>query len=382
MMESFDSLLKARPMEISEAKRKGIKVVGSLCMYVPEEIIHASGLIPIRLAHGGEVEIQSTGERYIRQYVCPFARATVGYRAEETNPYHKSVDALAEAYTCDAMRFTLECWHHYFKVPTFLLGLPRAIGGPEYYRSQALEYFTNEINWFKKELENLSGKNISEASIKESIDLYNSIRERLREMYEYLKEDSSPIGWEDAFKIVHAGFSLDAKKYLGALEELCGSLKEKEIEEKEGPRLLITGSIMAAGDYKIINILNEIGGNVAVDNLCTGSRSFWDLVENSGDPIRALADRYLKIPACARSPYADKRLEFLSDLIKDYRVDGVIYYTIKFCESYGDEAQLVRDYLREKHGIPMYHIDTEYGVADVGPIRTRLEAFLEMLGGS
>lgn len=387
IFESLVKRLEERPKRLEEAKKMGVKVVGYFCPFVPEEIIHAAGMQPIRLAFGGEADAMLSGEQYLKPYSCPYARSCLGYQAEKKNFYHNIVDAVCVAYACDNMRKVHEYLEEYFEVPVFALGVPRTHDRLRS-RPHATSYFVRELQHLKKGLQKFGGTKITTDRLKESISLFNSIRREVRTLYEKLKSDDPPLSWEDVLKISHAGFVLDRRDYLHEVREInrtlqMGAIKRKE--ETKGPRLMIYGSMMAVGDHKIVDIVRKSGGNIVIDALCSGYR-FWRKDVNVGlwfrDPIEALADRYLYNVPCPYMTDTVVRLNHVVSVAREYRVKGLIYYTLKYCGTFKSEFKLFENTLRKELNIPVLLIETEYSPSDIGAIRTRVEAFLEMIRGA
>ena len=162
------------------------------------------------------------------------------------------------------------------------------------------------------------------------------------------------------------------------MERLLPELKNRAPLPKARARLLISGSLLDQTDF--IQAIENLGVWVVTDELCTGTRYFWHLVNNHLEPLDALARRYLDRPPCARMRPYTRRVKHILELVKDFGVDGVIYEIIKFCELYGHDKPMVREDL-ERENIPVLELDLEYGAGGsaLGQVKTRVEAFLEML---
>jgi benzoyl-CoA reductase/2-hydroxyglutaryl-CoA dehydratase subunit BcrC/BadD/HgdB len=134
---------------------------------------------------------------------------------------------------------------------------------------------------------------------------------------------------------------------------------------------------MASGNTKVPDIIEQKGGVIVVEESCTGTRSFWDPVDEQGDLWTALAKRYLEIPCACMTPN-EQRIARIVDLAKRYKVDGVVYYTLQFCHAYNIERFRVQQALK-KEKIPMLAIESDYGDSDAEQIGVRVDAFLEMI---
>ncbi|MBI1987768.1 MAG: 2-hydroxyacyl-CoA dehydratase [Nitrospinae bacterium] len=381
MLASIAELKEAaegRPAELIRERSPERKVIGYFCNYVPEEIIHAAGHIPLRLVKGGEREAEAAGGDYLNLNSCSFAKSCVGLRGEAHDPLYGEVDYLAEAPACVQMEWALEIWEKYFGVKTLPIGLPRNFRSPD-----GLEYFIREVRDFAKGVEAIAGRQIQPEALLSSIRLYNEIRRSLRELYELQREDEGPLRWSELFTLVQAGFVLDRARYLEGLKQVCreiGEVRRSPGNPKEEPRLLLLGSILAAGDDKVIQMADALQARIVMDDLCTGSRWFWEPVEEP--TLEGLARRYLEKSPCGTLPVLQSaenpRRKRLEELMEEYRIDGVLYYTLRFCDAYAFKAEMEKRWLEEK-GIPVLHLDSDYSSSNQGQIRTRLEAFLEML---
>ena len=383
MLGRLEARLGEEPGYIAQAKSSGTRVIGYFCPYVPEEIILAAGMIPIRLAFGGDLEPVNAGEQFLNSNCCPYARSCLGYQVLGNNPYYGMLDGLCVAQTCESMKRVSEYFQKYFDMPVFPLGLPHTHEASRY-RPQALEYFKKELELLRKRLEGFSGKPIRDRDIRKSITLCNDIREKLRLLFEYPRSNSSPIEWGEVIKITQAGFVIDRRDYLTELERLMQALAKEPpaVKEDNRPRLMITGSLLATGDRKVMDTVKESGGNIVVDTVCTGSmfaRKDVTVFGIMGNPIDALAERYLYNVPCSCMTDLDKRLSRIAKIARDYRVDGVIYYNLRYCDTWRADFAMIKEYLSRELGIPCLLLESEYSPSDVGTIRIKTEAFVEML---
>ena len=387
--ETFVSRVEKRlagePSRIMELKKKGAKVVGYFCPHVPEELILAGGMVPLRLAFGGELKPASSGEEYLKPYSCPYARSCLGYRIEGKNEFYNLVDALCVAQTCENLKLVGSYWESYFKVPVFRLGLTHT---HDAFRSRphALEYFKREIESLRRKLGDFGGKPIKDNDIRRAIALCNKIREKLHVLYEYPAGRTTPIDWNEVFSITQAGYLIDRPEYLNeltAIEKKLAAAKTAGTGD-DRPRLMIVGSIIGAGDTKLLEIIKTAGGNIVADAVCTGSmlaRKSVTVFGIMGSPIEALAERYLYNVPCPCMTDLDKRLNRMLKIARDYRVAGMVYYSLKYCDTWRSEFQFIKDQLYNELSIPSLLIESDYSPSDVGTIRTKVEAFVEMLGG-
>ncbi len=382
-LDKIARAVQERPEQLLKAREKGGKVVGYFCSYMPEEIIYALGLIPVRLGRGGSDDLVELGGRYIGKGTCVFLRESVGLFAEGKEPFSQTCDLVAVATSCVQMFRLAEVINHFFKVPTLVLGVPR-----NFYLPQGRVYFQKEVENLTRQLEEFAGTKLDAAALKESVALYRSIRQILLKIYDFQAADSAPISWREVFDVVHAGFYLDRADYYRLLQELLSELTVmsaalQHAAGDERPRILLSGTNIPPGDTKLINLIEEAGGRIVGDDLCSGLRFISGLTVQDCS-LAGVADAYLdKIP-CATLPYlpsleTDRRLENLSRLIDHYRPDGMIYHTLRFCDAFTFKAAETKRFINDK--ISFMEIHTEYADSDIEAIRTRIDAFIEVLEG-
>jgi benzoyl-CoA reductase/2-hydroxyglutaryl-CoA dehydratase subunit BcrC/BadD/HgdB len=380
-LAEIERAILARPEELKAGYQEGRIPIGYFCNYVPEELIHAAGLIPIRLISGGEKEPEVSGGEYITPNSCSYAKSCIGYRASGKDPFFMIIDYIVESPACVQMEWVLEALEKYFGIKTIPIGLPRKFNDDE-----ALAYYLKELEDFQARIEEIAQRKITDKDLCDAVDLYNSIRQKLRAIYNLLKGDHPPISWAEVLDIVQAGFVLDRRRYLEILNSILEELSGHQAGEKgnqAGPRILIAGSILASGDKKVLGLVKELGVNIVIDELCTGSRWFWNDVEEP--TLEGLGRRYLRKIPCATLPDARRmgntRRDHLKELIEQYKVAGVISYTLRFCDAYSFKVEDDRKWL-DQMGIPLLHINSDYSSISLGQIRTRIEAFIELLQGA
>ena len=386
LLSSLKKRLKEEPQRIAEARKRGKKVVGYFCPYGTEELILAAGILPVRLAFGGELEPVSAGEEFLKPYSCPYARSCLGYKKLSANFYYSAVDAVCVAYTYDSMRRIQEYWDKYFHLPAFPLGMPQTHNSFRT-KPQAIEYFKNELELLRRRLGEFSGKKIKDKEIRKAIALCNKVREKLLVLYKYPLDGRSPIEWRKVLQITQAGFLMDRGDFLKELEKIVDDLQRKRSEDipyDKRPRLMIAGSLIGIGDDKVLDIIRQAGGNIVADSICTGSMFLRRKVPTFGiveKPIDALAERYLYNVPCPFMTDIQRRLNRIVKIAKDYRVHGLIYYNLKYNETWRAEFKSIKDTLYRELTIPTLLIETDYSPSDIDTIRAKVEAFIKMIGG-
>jgi benzoyl-CoA reductase/2-hydroxyglutaryl-CoA dehydratase subunit BcrC/BadD/HgdB len=285
------------------------------------------------------------------------------------------VDLIVAENTCDSKKKMYELLGDY--VPTYVIDLPQRPDSPE-----ALNYFLGELEKFKGAMERLTGNKVTVEQLEKEIISSNETRKLLHRLYDLRKIDPPPISGLDVLKVMQKQYFLSPEEFKKSLRMLICEAEQVKVDRVQAdwthkPRIMVSGCPMAGGNTKVPEIIESKGGIIVVEESCTGTRSFWDLVDESKDPMLALAERYIKIPCSCMSPN-DRRIENIMELVREFKVDGVVYYTLQFCHGYNIEKYKVQQALK-KVGIPMLAIETDYGDSDVEQIGLRVDAFMEML---
>jgi len=356
--------------EILSAKARGQKVMGWVCTYVPEELLHAAGALPVRISgYAKETDLQD-GTAYFYVNNCSFARSCLqlGLRGE-----YDYLDGFVAGSTCDAARRLFDLWRHYVPVPFHhILTVPRK------YSERTLDLYLSQVVQLKKDLEAHLRVEIADESLVKSIDLYNESRSLLRALNDLRKLDEPPINGSQTMEVLNASSRMPKETFNECLRELLRDLEHSKPRCKGRARIMIAGSALNNADF--IQSIERIGGLVVTDELCTGTRYWCDQVAvgDHDEPLKAIARRYLNNFPCARMYPSEERFQRMLNLIREFRVDGVISQTIRYCSPYSNDLPLLSDVLN-RNGIPMLALDVEYGTSGSGQILTRVQAFLEML---
>jgi benzoyl-CoA reductase/2-hydroxyglutaryl-CoA dehydratase subunit BcrC/BadD/HgdB len=371
--------LKERPSQLLEAKNKGVKIIGYFPgNYVPEELIYASGAVPLCLINGGDSKPAEMALSVVPQVICPFARAQVGERLLGKNPYYSMIDMLVAPITCQHLKKVAEVWEYNGDLEIFKLGIPH-----QHNNDFELEYFNDRLRALKDRLQAFTGNEITDEKISEAIVLYNRMRELLKNISLLRCTSPSLLSSLDFVKLNHASFYADPAFMVDYLDSVYHELKDKQqVTKTETPRILLIGPSIGYGDYEVLQLVKAAGGDIVIEEICEGVRYYWNKVESKGDLIESLAREYLvdRVP-CAFMRYSTrKRLDFALKLIKDFAVSGVIWYELLCCETYDAESYFFSQELGDRN-IPMLILESDYSAANTGQFRTRIEAFIEILRG-
>jgi benzoyl-CoA reductase/2-hydroxyglutaryl-CoA dehydratase subunit BcrC/BadD/HgdB len=351
-------------------KSSGRGVIGYFCSYVPVELIQAAGLLPVRLRGAGSTD-SGPADAYLSARICTYVRHTLTLALQGQYDY---LDGEIGLNTCDHVRRAFDLWRHKTKVPFHgFISVPRSV------RDSLFPYFKEEIENLKSALEKNFSKKIQDADLQSAIVKQNQVRERLRLIDELRGEEIPRLSGANALLATIASFVMPADDFIKEADLL---LKEVGIGgEKPRARLLLAGNEL--DEPAFVEAVESQGALVVADSLCFGTRAHQSPVdEGAKDPLDALCQRYFFQTSCARMiGNFPERFDAMMETIEKRKIDGVVFQRLKFCDPWGAEAHKLR--LRCKaNGIPLLILEREYGLVHAGQVRTRVQAFLEMIQAS
>jgi benzoyl-CoA reductase/2-hydroxyglutaryl-CoA dehydratase subunit BcrC/BadD/HgdB len=386
-MEYFDeiaNLFGKRPKEIEAAKAEGKKVIGYMCLFAPTELILAADAIPVRI-NSGWYDTSKLGDRVVPVEVCPVIRSTIGAKMIDLSPYLELSDAIISVLTCDGMTKLSEILGDYKQI--WGMSNPRIKDSV-----QALKFWNEEIRTIKTNIEKLTGNKITAKKLKAAILQTQKATKAFRRLQD-LRKGTPVIMGRDAMLVNQTYMWDDINRWTEKTEALCDAL-DKRVQNKEyvcsadTPRVMVTGTPMFWPDnWKLPTLIEEGNpqGVMVADELCSSERLIYDPVGvdewSMDDMLNAIGERYLMASTCPCFTSKDgneDRVNWLLNKVKEWNVQGVIYYVVRGCMLYAMEYTRVKKVL-DKENIPVYYLDTEYTREDVGQLKTRTEAFLEML---
>jgi benzoyl-CoA reductase subunit C len=349
-------------------KRTGGKIAGTFCTYVPEEVLYAAGILPTRIF--GSHEPASIVEPHIFGMYCPFCRDVLSQGLQGRYDY---LDGIVIAQSCLHVRQSFWSWQKHVPVEYhYYIAMPHGIQTAGVY-----EYTRGEFADFKKSVEEWTGKPITDEALDSAIELYNTNRRLMKEVYEFRKLDNPPITGLEAMDVALSSEIVDKKDHNEALQELLKELKDRKLDREVGTRLMIVGSEDDDRPFiKMVEYEMVMPATVVIEEHCTGSRYFWDDVVPEDDRIMALAKRYVdRVPCPSKDWPQRKRFDHILQLAKDFNVEGVLTIQQKFCDPHELDMPALRKFL-EDNGYPTYFLEFDITVP-VGQFSTRVEAFLE-----
>lgn len=369
-----------RIKELNDQRAQGKKVVGAFCVYAPEELAYAANANMVGLCGGADFSVPDA-EAVLPRNLCPLIKSFYGFRLNRTCPYFQSSDLVVGETTCDGKKKVYELLAEL--IPTYVLEVPHR---PD--TEQGKEFWLKELQAFKVKLEEVTGNKITAENLKQAIELINNKRKALKRLSDLRANSPSPISDLDGLLINQISFMDDPKRFTEKVNLLCDELETRVkngvgVAAKDAPRLLVAGCPMAVPNWKLHSIVQATGATIVGEESCVGTRYFTDLVEPKGDSVEellwAIVEKYSKIPCACFTPN-DRRIKSIEDLAKQFKADGIIYYTLQNCHDYNVEGVKV-DRAMKAQGIPMLKVETDYSMGDAPQIQTRVEAFLEIIAG-
>ncbi|MFH1230184.1 MAG: 2-hydroxyacyl-CoA dehydratase family protein [Planctomycetota bacterium] len=341
-------------------KLKENKVVGYFCCYVPAEIIEANGFMPVRLAGLGDGIAENEGEKFIHNEACSFCKECLGLRSLNRPPYDK-IDYLIIPSGCDQMKRQGEKWHLDFGVQTYHLFVPAT-----WEDSSSQNIYWQELKWLNEELSAIAP---AKQDLKTIVMQYNEARKRFIRL-NYL------LSYNDYFNLAHLFFISPISDFLHYLDEIEKNIKPKTGAASDKIRLMLVGSPIGYGDNFIQDALEKYPDvNIVYDATCTGQRFFEIDIALSGDIIADIATAYFTRPPCIWQRPNSQFYQYIQTIIDKYRIDGIIYKTLKFCDLWKYEAKRFADWAKR----PVIQIENTYSLAQNAQINKRIAAFLETI---
>ncbi len=367
-----------RPAELVEAQKKGRKVFGTFCVYVPDEVVVACDGIVTGLCGGSQFWVPD-GEQVLPSDVCPLIKASVGARLGRTCPFFRIADVFVGETTCDGKKKAYEILAN--DAPMYIMDVPQMK------REKDIVKWAGEIEEFAAMVEEVTGNELTAENLGCAIKVINDKRRALARVYEARKSTVAPISGTDALLMMQIAFFDDPVRCAEMCNKLADELERRIAEGVSAmpagsKRILITGTPLAVPNWKLHHIIETCGAVVACEEMCTGTRYFENLVDEGQTTLegqfRALSERYMKNNCACFTPNTG-RIDDVIRLAREYRVDGIINTNLTFCTTYKLEGPALERAVEEA-GFPVLNIETDYSDGDSEQLRTRIGAFVEMLG--
>ena len=381
-MEYFDFVVSElhglRVKELMDARANGRKVIGTFCVFVPEELIIAVNAIAVGLCAGADIA-SDAAEEYVPRNTCALIKSAFGFKLAKVCPYIEATDMIVGENTCDGKKKAFEEYKDIVD-NLYVMDLPQM-------KSEVGKYLLKaEYKRFARTLEELTGNKITVEGLKRGVKMVNDKRKAMHRLASLRAAAIVPISGLDSLLANQVFFYDDPERFIASVNAICDEL-EVRIEKGEGvfpkntPRIIVSGCPMAVPNWKLPHIIETSGAVIVGEEMCTGERGTQHLVDEACETIEdyfdAIADRYFKIDCAVFTPN-DDRLNHVKQMVDKYKADGVIHYGLQFCQPYAHEAMTMEKIL-EGSDIPVLSVETDYSQEDLGQLKTRIEAFVERL---
>jgi benzoyl-CoA reductase subunit C len=361
---------------IQKWKEAGGKVVGYTCSFLPVELFYAAGILPVRL-RGINATSMEIADAYYGPFVCSFPKALLQLAGSGRYAF---LDGVVISNGCDTMRRLDDCWR---KMGQDMPGTAPPwfyyVDVPHKPDGHARDWYVDQIKKMMAAVEKQFHVTLTEAALRQAVKKQNEIRRLLWELEKLRQADDLKVTGAEAYAAIVAGTVMPRDNYAAQLADLIDDIRTRKADVAANrKRLFLSGSV--CDDFDLISLIEESDAVVAGENVCFGVRTEEDYVAETGDPVTALAARYLSGSVCPRMlGWYRERAAMHMQRIKHLKADGVILQNIRFCDLHGSENGLFERDL-EKNGLPALRIEREYGpLVDRGRLKMRVDAFIEQL---
>ena len=357
---------------VGKEKKKGRKVVGIYCEYAPREIILAAGAVPVCLC-GTSNDTVSAAESVLPANLCPLIKSSFGYFMTDSCPFITMADMIVAETTCDGKKKMYE-----------IMGLTNRVEVLELTQKSdsetALRHWTDELRKFRRTLEKEFNVEVTDRKLRDAIRMMNRERALLKEAF-YLGKANPPIvtGKELAsirFRV--AGIPRHFEMLGEFIAQVRSRRKNRRIPARV-VRVMLTGCPTGSGSGKVIEIIEECGGVVVCQEACSGIKSVYEMTDEKGDPLEAIARRHFNLPCSCMTPNRG-RVDLIAKLAGEFRPAALVDLVWQACHTYNVESYLIGEFSKNTMGLPFLKIETDYSASDREQLKVRISALLEIAG--
>lgn len=360
-------------------KETGRKVFGYYCCYLPVELLTAAGILGYRIMGDPKNQITES-DAVLESVMCPWVRNTFD---QALKGKYSFLDGMIGPHVCDAVQRMYSFWKYYLKLPyNYYLDIPHI------FSKSSFGFFALELEAFKKNLEEYTGKKITDEALRAAIELHNENRKLVQELYSLRKAQPPLIAGSEVMKLLKKGLTgMPVEQFNGLLRKTISDARtQPATKESELPRLLLSGCVV--DDEALFKVIEDSGAHVVMDDTAIGTRSFWFQVKPGQDIMASLSHAYLESVRCPRTIVGERtkyykdefkdRWGYLLDYAREYRAAGAILYLLHYCDCHEYDFIDLKDYLADS-GVPTLVLDDDYTTGSIQRVKTRVEAFIETL---
>jgi bzd-type benzoyl-CoA reductase N subunit len=364
-------------LRAQELKKSGKKIIGYLSALGPVEILTAAGVVPFRLK-GSVSEAITKGDAYMETIVCPFVRNVFDAAVKGKFSF---LDGMVLPHQCDSIDRTDDVWADTLQLPYWhYLNVPHVTDEP------SIEFMKDILRLLIGSLEKFTGKKITDDAIAQAVKAHNENRQIMRDLYRLRKSDPPMISGVEMMKVLVAAMSLPVDESTALIKSVTEEVKKRKVPAGgKAPRIMLIGDQI--DDVAMMEAIEGTGARLVMDDLSVGSKMYWNDVDVTPDPVQGIAERYLrklKIPTTfvgdgdTYQENLEARFGHMKRYIEEFKVDGAILFIYKYCDPYGFDVAPMKSFI-ESSGTPVLYIEDEYSTSSLGRVKTRIEAFLEMI---
>jgi bcr-type benzoyl-CoA reductase subunit C len=337
----------------------------------------AAGVVPFRLK-GNVSEAITKGDAFMETIVCPFVRNVFDAAIKGKFSF---LDGMVLPHQCDSIDRTNDVWSYNLNLPYWhFLNLPHVTDNP------SVEFTKELYRVFIGTLEKFTGQKITDDAIAKAVVAHNENRRLMRELYALRQTNPPLISGAEMMKVLVAAMSLPVEESSALIQNVTKEVKQRTAKQDgKNARIMLIGDQI--DDVAIIDAIEGAGAYLVMDDLSIGAKMYWGDVDVTSDPLQGIAERYLrklKIPTTfvgSKDTYQEileERYGHMKTFISDFKVNGAILFIYKYCDPYGFEVPAMKSFI-ESTGTPVLYLEDEYSIATLARVKTRIEAFLEMI---
>ncbi len=361
----------AREWKVAE---DGRKVVGYMPVYVPNEIIHAAGMLPIGILGGGDAMEVIHGDAYYQSYICRIPRSTVELGIMKNLDF---VDGMLFPSICDVIRNLSGVWKLLFPEV-----YARYFDTPQNFRSDiGGEFYKNDLQELREGLEKLCGREITDDDLRNSIQVYNENRDWVRKVYQFRSDQPWKVPASEVYLLMRAGEILTPEDHTQMMKDYLAAVENEERRMKDNCRVVLNGSFCEQPPLGLVKSIELAGCYVVDDDYMMINRMITEDIPTDGDPLLNLSEAFLKHSldlASKFEPSEEKKGKFIVELVRARGAEGVIFSAPSFCDpALLDQPMLA--HVLDDANIPYISFQYAENSGQMQPIREQAGTFADSI---
>lgn len=352
----------------------GRHVIGYMPIYVPREIIHAAGMLPLGILGGGENMEVIHGDAYYQSYICRIPRSTVELAVTGRLDF---LDGMLFPSICDVIRNLSGMWQLMFDDKYI-----RYFDVPQNYRDEiGGQFYVTELQELREGLEGISGNKITDEALRASIAVYNENRRLVRDLYNFRAETPWKAPASEVYLVLRAGMVLPVEEHSQLIIDYLAAAEAEDRPLRDKCRIVLQGLFCEQPPLNLIKSIEMAGCYVVDDDFMLVTRWLTEEVTTDGDPLQVLADAFLHHSTDTSAKYVENESDkgqHLVDMVRERKGEGVIFASPSFC----DPALLDRPMLQSKlkeHDIPFIAFKFAENSGQMQPIREQAGTFADSI---